>query len=407
MKKLTVLHQLCNLIPPHLTSKLARECGAEKRARRFTCWSHVVSMLYGQLTHAIGLNDVCDGLANHSGKLSAIRAAVAPSKNALSHANRERPAELMERLFWEVLGHLESQQPSFGHRKRRKGLPRKFKRVIHAVDSTTIQLVANCMDWAKHRRRKAAAKLHLRLNVGSFLPGYVVVDPAKIHDAKKAREVCAGVFAGEIVVFDMAYVDFEHLFDLHRRGVYWVNRAKQNMSYHVHRRRLQKPHGRILRDDVIVLKTPQAKKAYPEKLRRVEAEVQVEGQWVVMEFITNNLEWGAHSVCDLYKSRWSIETFFKQIKQTLKLSGFLGHNANAVRWQIWSALLLYVLLRFQGHVHRWEQSFTRLFTLLRGVLWDRFHLADLLSIGCGTASGSFRYLCIPFQLNLPGFERPT
>src|SRR6266436_9708889 len=106
--KLTVLRQLCNLIPPHLIPKLARETGVDSMARSFSVWSHVVSMLFGQLTHAIGLNDICDALRLHSGPLSALRGATPPSRNNLSHANKRRDAGLAEGLFWAVLDHLQS-----------------------------------------------------------------------------------------------------------------------------------------------------------------------------------------------------------------------------------------------------------------------------------------------------------
>ena len=154
----STLHQLCKLIPSHLTEKLARRYGVDKKARTFRPWSHVVSLLFAQLAHAIGLNDVCDTLRHHAPKLRAIRGAVAPSRNALSHANRERDSDMMEALFWKVLGHLQELSPGFGPSGRYRGLPRRFKRAIHAIDSTTIALVANCMDWAKHRRRKAAGE---------------------------------------------------------------------------------------------------------------------------------------------------------------------------------------------------------------------------------------------------------
>lgn len=204
------------------------------------------------------------------------------------------------------------------------------------------------------------------------------------------------------MIFDKAYVDFEHLFDLAQAGIYWVTRAKDNLQYKV-RKRLQKAGDKkILRDELIVLKTPQSRASYPAELRRVVALVEVEGKEVEMVFLTNNLIWSAASVADLYRSRWSIEVFFKQIKQTLQLSDFLGHSANAVRWQIWTALLVYLLLRYLGFVSRWSHSFTRLFTVVRSVLWRGLDLRALLE-SYGTAGGSFRMLGTPQAAYLPGF----
>src|SRR5713226_6591649 len=169
--KFSLLRQLCNLIPNHLVPRLAREHSVEQKSRTFLPWSHVVSLIYAQLTHALGLNDVCDALRLHSGPLSALRGATPPSRNNLSHANQHRDASMAEQLFWRVLDHLQTLKPDFAGGQR-FGLARRFKRVIHVVDSTTIQLVASCLDWAKHRRRKAAAKCHLRLDLHSFLPRF-------------------------------------------------------------------------------------------------------------------------------------------------------------------------------------------------------------------------------------------
>ena len=199
----------------HEVSKIARETGVEDQSRTFSPWSHTVSLLDAQLTHCIGLNDLCDSLQLHSGPLSTMRGATPPSRNGLSHANRERPAQMAEQLFWRVLEHLKRQSPGFAAGKRR-GPAFRFKMPIHVIDSTTLELVANCLDWAKHRRRKAAAKTHMRLNLQSLLPSFVIVDTAAEHDNKRARELCADLKSGEIALFDKGYVDFGHLRDLDR-----------------------------------------------------------------------------------------------------------------------------------------------------------------------------------------------
>jgi len=394
-----ILRQICNYIPAHEVSKIARETGAEEKSRTFKPWSHVVSLLYAQLTHSIGLNDLCDSLQLHSGPLSTRRGATAPSRNGLSNANRERPAEMAEKLFWGMVEYLGEQSPRFVAGKRR-GLAFRFKMPIHVVDTTVLELVANCMDWAKHRRRKAAAKTHMRLNLQSLLPSFVIIDTAKEHDNKRARELCAGVKSGEIVLFDKGYVDYGHLRDLDVRGAFWVTRAKDNMAYDVVKKMPRSKDEKILQDEVVVLSDPN--KPAPELMRRIVALVEIDGKEREMVFLTNNLEWSPRSVADLYRCRWQIEVFFKQIKQTLQLADFLGHTANAVRWQVWMALLVYLLLRYLSYLSKWSHSFTRLFTILRAVLWAKLDLLNLL--GCyGTAKGSFRNLARPEQAYFPGF----
>jgi hypothetical protein len=230
---------------------------------------------------------------------------------------------MAEQLFWRVMSSLGEQSPGFVA-GRRRGAAFRFKLSIHVVDTTVMELVTNCMDWAKHRRRKAAAKTHMRLNLQSLLPSFVIIDTAGEHGNKRARELCAGIKSGEIVLFDKGYVDFGHLRDLDERGAFWVTRAKDNMAYDVLRKMPKSKDEKILRDEVIILSNPN--KAVPELMRRVVALVEMDGEEREMVFLTNNLEWSPRSVADLYRCRWQIEVFFKQIKQTLQLADWLVRN---------------------------------------------------------------------------------
>ena len=167
--------------------------------------------------------------------------------------------------------------PSFGG-KTHKGFPRRFKRVIHSVDSTTIQLVANCVEWAKNRRKKAAAKFHLRLDLQPFLPAFAIVDTPKHNDNKRAREMCSDIGVGEIVLFDKAYVDFLDLFDLDARDVVWGTRPKDNMQSRCIKRHIKAAQGNILRDDEIVLVTEKSRGYYPKRLCYIRAIVERDGK---------------------------------------------------------------------------------------------------------------------------------
>ena len=391
-----VLKQMLNLIPLGMINRIARETGVEDKSRSFTPTSHLAAMLFAQLSRAMGLNDVCDWLRLKAPVLARF-GVTPPSRNGLSNANRERDALFAEKLFWSLLGDLQHGCPSFATGKKGKGLLRRFKVRIHAVDSTVMQLAANCMDWARHRRRKAAAKMHLRLDLHSFLPSFAIVDTAGEHDNKRAREVCAGILSGEIVIFDKAYIDLLHLAELDERAVFWVTRAKDNMKYRV-LKNLSKPQGNIIGDQRISLQG----KHKGMIMRRVEAWVEVDGEWRIMVFITNNFDWSPQSVCDLYRRRWDIEVFFKQVKQSLKLGSFLGHNANAVKWQVYTALMVYVLLRYMAHLSQWGHSFTRLFAVVRSTVWERIELLALLK-SYGTASDRLRVLGALNQAWLPGF----
>lgn len=399
----TILKQLCNIIPPGLVSKLAQETGAARQERTFSCWSQTVALMFAHLTHAIGLNDVCDALRMHGTALAGVRGAIPPSRNNLSYANAHRDAELAKALFWRMLDQLQRQTPSFCHGGKISGSLRRFRRSIQVIDTTTLKLIVSCIDWARHRRRKAAAKCHLRLDLQSFLPRFAIVTSAGESDSGRAREMCAGLKAGQIAIFDKAYMMWRLLGELTGRGVYWVTRPKTPLACRVVKRQRRTKDKRIVRDELIELTVRTSWLAHPQQLRRVVAWVEVDGKLRQMTFITNQLSWSAWTVAELYRARWQIEVFFKQIKQTLQLCDFLGQNENAVRWQIWIGLLVHLLLRYLGFVHGWWHSFTRLFTVIRAALWQRWDLRDLLD-RYGTAGGSYRMLAQPQQAFLPSFQ---
>ena len=361
---MAVLGQIVKHIPKKLIDRLKNKYQIQTRS--FSATSHVVTMLYAQLSHALSLNDIQDCLRFHKGYLTQIRDCTPPSRNGLAHANATRDARMAEELFRTVFNDLKERYPDFlkGNRQY-PGYPWRFKRSIHVVDSSTIQLIAKCMNWAKYREQKAAAKMHLDLDLRSFLPNFAIVKSAKDSDPKTAWELCAPIRAGEIVVFDKAYVDFAHLWHLDQRGVIWITRSKENLCFEVVGQQLseeeiqQAKHMRehkifmgqqpiVLSDCRIKLTSENTSGKYPAELRKVDACVQLNGEPHEMSFITNNMKWSPYSICELYAGRWGIEVFFKEIKQTLQLADFLGTGENAIKWQIWTALLAYLLLRFIG-----------------------------------------------------------
>jgi hypothetical protein len=190
---------------------------------------------------------------------------------------------MAQALFWDVLSHIQNGHPNFGVGHKYSGLPRRFKRAIYAIDSTTIQLVANCIDWAKHRRRKVAAKCHMQLNLQTFLPKFAIVKEASTHDSTEANRLCMNLQSGEIAVFDKAYMDYTHLWQLNERGVFWIMRARDNMKCHTVKQHTA-PRGVILRDDLVELEAPKSLKAYPQTLRLVPA-------YVLIRFISYPDRW--------------------------------------------------------------------------------------------------------------------
>jgi len=377
---------------------LTREHGID--ARTFSGTSHVFSLIFGHAAHALSLNDICDALSVHGAEFLRVRDAAPPKRNTFSNANRTRDPAMAEALYWQMLARLQGICPGFAEYGKHAGFIFRLKRDIFAMDSTTLQLTLASIDWARHRRRKAAAKCHMRLNIGTFLPTFAVIEDAAHHDSVRAGELCAGMVAGDVLLADRAYVDLPFLTGLNARGVFFVLRPKRNMLFETVRKLPCK--GKILRDELVRPAGVRTSKAYPGLLRMVTALVVVDGAEREMTFVTNNTAWSARTIAELYRARWAVELFFKELKQTLQLCDFLGYNKTAICWQIWTALLLYVLLRFLSYVHGWNHGFKRLFCILRSCIWDATRIETILGT-CGTARGQPSISATPAQAYLPGF----
>lgn len=200
-------------------------------------------------------------------------------------------------------------------------------------------------------------------------------------------ELCADMKSGDIAVFDKAYVAYEHLNVLTQRGVFWVTRAKENAHFKVIRERKSGKPKNIISDEEVELSGKVSHSRYPQQLRLIRALVKdSKGEEKIITFLTSNFEWAASSVCDLYRARWAIETFFKEIKQTLQLHTFVGFCRNAIEWQLWSAMLVYLLLRLLAWLGKWKSDFRHFFTFIKGVLWCQRDVLRLIS-DYGTAGG--------------------
>ncbi len=372
----TVLRQLVQWIPAGMIQRLAVEHKLD--IRKWSAVSHVVALMYGQLAGCDSLNGIVDAARVHESEWRNIRGARPPKRNTFSNANRRRDAAMAERLYWEVFERLVSVCPGFGQYKRHKGFLARMKRGIFAIDSSTIKLCLNCIDWARHRRKKAAAKLHMSLNVGSRLPAFAVVEDAGHHDSTRAGALCAGLAAGDVCLADRAYTDFGFLDGLRARGVFFVVRQKKNMRFKSVK---TLPKGRdagVVSDELVEPALARSKGLYPFPLRRVAARVEVDGKTMEMVFLTDNFDWSARTVAELYRARWAVELFFKELKQTCLIHDFVGYNENAVRWQVWTGLLVHLLLRFMRHVTGWELSFSRLAGVARAAVWVKRDLAAIL-----------------------------
>ena len=379
--------------------------GERVRARKFSYSSQVYLLMLSQFLHLFSLNEIVDVSKIYAPELSRIRGITPANLNTFSNANRTRDPMVMQTFSWTVHDVFRREEPDFV-KGRHHGRLSKFKlRGIHAIDSTTIQLAYWCIDWAKHGQRKAAVKVRMVANVANRLPHFCVFGKAKGHDSKMEDEPLDSLKAGDIGVADRAYNHFKALYRQTTRGVFFVVREKTGMRYRVVKKVAKKDPGEnILSDETVRLAGQRTSKEYPDELRRVKARVKVNGSWRTMVLLTNNSEWAASTIAELYKARWEVELLFKELKQTLQLQDFYGENENAVEWQIWAALLTHLVLRWLKHKSGAACSHSRFAALVRAVVWLKKDAMAILGAhgiapppdSGGVASG------MPY---LPGFEK--
>jgi Domain of unknown function (DUF4372)/Transposase DDE domain len=348
----SMFSQLLKLFPRTEFQGLVKRTHAERHARGFTCWGQFVAMLFCQLGRAHSLREICGGLRSSEGKLKHL-GITAPNRSTLAYANEHRPWPLYRAVFQALLGRCQSAVPA-----RRKF---RFKPKLLSLDSTVIDLCATLFDWAKFRRTKGAVKLHGLLDHDGYLPSVVVVTEGKRHDVRVARTL--RLDAGTIVVMDRGYVDYAWFGRLTTDGVFFVTRLKANALYRVVERRRPPERSSIQRDEVIRLTGVAAETKCPHDLRRVEGYDPEKAETLV--FLTNQLTFGATTIAAIDKDRWQIELFFKALKQNLKIKTFVGTSANALKVQVWTALIAMLLLKYLQLRSRFAWSLSNLVALLR------------------------------------------
>jgi len=348
----SMFSQILQLFPRTEFELLVRETKAERHARGFSSWAQFVAMLFCQLGRAHSLREICHGLATCEGKLSHLGIAV-PKRSSLAYANEHRPWELYQRLFFSLL-----------ERCRKAGpFPKKFrfKNKLVSLDSSVIDLCIKLFDWAKFRRTKGAIKLHLVLDHEGYLPSFALITEGKTHDVKVAHDL--SFEPGTVVVDDRGYNDYRLFAKWTEEEVYFVTRMKENALYKVVESRPVPQNRSVLKDQVIGLTGIDAWEKCPYLLRRVEVYSAEKGE--VLVFLTNHFGFGATTIAAIYKDRWQIELFFKAIKQNLKIKTFVGTSANAVKIQVWTALMTMLILRYLQLKSKFAWSLSNLVALLR------------------------------------------
>jgi hypothetical protein len=358
----SIFSQILQLNPRFEFESAVRKHDAERHARGFSSWGQFIAMLFCQLGHAKSLREICGGLAASEGKLRHLGLPTAPARSTLAYANEHRPWQLCQTVFDQLLAKcqtLAASQP--GTRKKMKF---RFKNPLLSLDASVIDLCATMFDWAKFRLTKGAVKLHLLLDHDGYLPSYAVITEGKKHEVRVARQMR---FApGTILVFDRGYTDYAWFASLIQQGVYFVTRLKENADYGVVEELAIPQRRGVWRDQVIFFyKLAQAgTDAY---FRRIEFYDEENDR--VLVFLTSHMGLAAATIAAVYKERWQIELFFRALKQSLRVKTFVGTSANALKTQLWTALIAILLVKYLQLKSSFGWSLSNLVALLRQQLF--------------------------------------
>jgi hypothetical protein len=348
-----IFNQILQFLPRVGFERLVQEHEAEKHAKGFRCWDQLVSMLFLQLSKSCSLTEICQGLATCTGKLVHLGLNKAPGKSTLAYANEHRPWELYQSLFYIML--------DMCRKKIKPGKKFRFKNKLASFDATTLDLCLSLFDWARFRRTKGAIKLHMVLDHDGYLPTFCAITDGRTGESGVLKSLYFQ--PGTIVVFDRGCIDFRMFSDWTEDGVFFITREKKGINYTVVDRMETPGSGDIIKDELIEFTGFYSAKKCPDTVRRIVKWEPDKKEKVV--FITNNMELSASTIAAAYKDRWQIEIFFKTLKQHLKIKTFVGTSANAVKTQIWTALIAVLILKYMKHISKAGISMSNLAALLR------------------------------------------
>jgi Transposase DDE domain/Domain of unknown function (DUF4372) len=356
----SIFSQVLKLFSRGDFEKAVNEHQAERHARGFTSWGQFMAMLFCQLGRAHSLREICGGLACCEGHLKHLGVPVAPKRSTLAYANAHRPWELYQTVFEQTLSKCQELVQSQGGRRKFR-----FKNKLMSLDGSIIDLSVSLFDWAKFRRTKGAIKLHLLLDHDGYLPSFAVVTEGKTSEIKVARTLRFD--PGTILAIDRGYVDYEWFQELTEREVYFVTRMKENAVYEVQEELELPQNSNVVSDQIICFPRLTREGEEAVLFRRVEIRDEEKGETIV--FLTNLIAFGPTTIAAIYKERWQVELFFKALKQTLKIKTFVGTSANAVRTQVWTALIAMLVLKYLQLRSKISWSLSNLAALLRQQLF--------------------------------------
>ena len=364
-----VFSQLAEFLPQRVFDRLVTKYDGNKHVRHFSCWNQLLSMVFGQLTGRDSLRDLMVSIEPHKPKYYHLGFGKGTSRSNFANANEKRDC----RIFEEYAFHL------IDLARKASILDQDFllniDGNIYAFDSTTIDLCLSVFWWATFRKTKGGIKLHTLYDIKTSIPCFVHVSPASVHDVNTLDLLYYE--PGGYYILDRGYIDYERLFRIHQSSASFVVRAKNNLQYRrIYSNKVNKDNG-VLLDQIGKLTGFYISKDYPDKLRRIKFyDKETDSD---LMFLSNNFELTAEEIAQLYKYRWKVELFFKWIKQHLKVKSFWGTSLNAVKIQVYSAIIAYCLVALVRNKLQIDRSIYEILQILSISLLDKTPLNELLT----------------------------
>lgn len=326
----TVFGDLLKLVPWHRFEALVEDHDADARVRRLSTKGQFIALLYGQLSGASGLREIVTGLSSHAARLYHLGADPV-RRSTMSDANAKRPVAVFSELLQVMM------------KQAHRGLRRKLAETTYLIDSTSVRLNEHSSGWARFSSGVCGAKVHVIYDADADRPIYAAVSAANVNDITAAHQM--PITPGATYVFDLGYYDYAWWAELDAAGCRIVSRFKSNTHLDVVKELPVAPGSNILSDRIGFLPARQARcrrNPMQDAVREVRL---ITETGKVLRLLSNDLDASAEDIADLYRRRWAIELFFRWVKQTLKITRFVGTSENAVRIQIAVALIAFLLLR--------------------------------------------------------------
>jgi hypothetical protein len=363
-----IFAQLTDFLPRRVFDRLVEKYEGNKHVRSFTCWNQMLCMVFGQLTARDSMRDLMLSLEAHQQKYYHLGFGSTVSRRNFGTANERRNYKIFEEFAYVLIE--EARRSCY-----RNDFEIEVDGNVYALDSTTIDLCLSIFWWAEFRKHKGGIKLHTLYDVKTSIPSFLYITNAIVHDVNIMDII--PYEAGSFYVADKGYTDFLRLYKIHTHGSFFVTRAKENLRFkRMYSRAVDKTTG-VQSDHIGKLEIYKSKNEYPEKLRRIKYYDPERDKDLV--FLTNNMDLKASEIAFLYKKRWAVELFFKWMKQHLKIKSFWGTTLNAVKIQMYCAVIAYCLVALIGNKLKVDRSIYEILQILSISLLDKTPIKEILT----------------------------